>query len=133
MDIYKENILDHYKNPRNNCRLKGATCSRKETNSSCGDELEIFIKIKDNRCECASFLGHGCAISKASISMLTEKLEGMSIDEIKKLTKDDIIEMLGIDISMGRMKCALLSLKAAINALDEKGTRTKLDTGGKNA
>lgn len=117
-EIYKENILDHYKNPRNKCKINNCI-SCKENNSSCGDEVEIFLKIKNNKCECARFLGEGCAISQASISMLTEKLEGMSVDEIKKLTKQDILDMLGIKIGFGRMKCALLSLKVAIKAVDQ--------------
>jgi len=109
-ELYRENILDHYKNPRNKGKLSNAV-EQKEINPLCGDEITIYLTIGSDKINKIKFEGHGCAVSQASISMLTEKVQGMPIEEAKKLTADDIIEMLGIPISHTRMKCALLSLK----------------------
>ncbi len=115
-EIYKENIIDHYKYPHNKGKINHNKTHR-ELNTSCGDELTIYLNIKKNIIENISFEGHGCAISQASVSMLTDKLKGMTIEETLKLNKDDILEMLGIPISYVRMKCALLSLKTVQGAL----------------
>jgi len=119
-EIYKENILDYYKNPRNKKELKDYTVKRKEVNPLCGDELTLYLKIDNDKISKATFLGKGCAISQASISMLTERIEGMSLREAKNLTKEDVLAMLGIPISIVRMKCALLSLKTITKSLEEK-------------
>ena len=84
-DIYKENILDHYKNPHNFGSLENPTFSNKENNPLCGDQIEIFVNTKDNEIKEIKFQGNGCAISMASASMLTEKVKGMSIEEGVKL------------------------------------------------
>ncbi|MBT4150757.1 SUF system NifU family Fe-S cluster assembly protein [Candidatus Woesearchaeota archaeon] len=115
-EIYKENIIDHYKHPHNKGKIDHNKTHR-ELNTSCGDELTIYLNIKNNIIENISFEGHGCAISQASVSMLTDKLKGMTIEETLKLNKDDILELLGIPISIVRMKCALLSLKTVQGAL----------------
>lgn len=121
-EIYKENILDHYKNPRNKKELKKYTIKHKETNIICGDEITIYIQIEKNKIKDITFTGNGCAISQASISMLTEKIKGMSIKEVKQLTKDDILKMLGISLSFVRIKCALLSLKTVLRGLENEKT-----------
>jgi len=111
--LYRDNILDHYKNPRNYGKLENPDISHEEYNPLCGDRLTIQLKIgADNRVEAVKFSGHGCAISQASASMLTEMIEGKSLDEVKAITKEDILDMLGIPIGPVRLKCALLSLKA---------------------
>jgi nitrogen fixation NifU-like protein len=111
--LYQENILDHYKNPRNYGVLEGADISHEEYNPLCGDRLTIQLKIgPDDRVEAVRFHGHGCAISQASASMLTEMIEGKTLDEVKAIGKEDILEALGIPIGPVRLKCALLSLKA---------------------
>ena len=115
-EIYKENIIDHYKHPHNKGKIDHNKTHR-ELNTSCGDELTIYLNVKNNIIEDISFEGHGCAISQASVSMLTDKLKGMTIEETLKLNKDDILELLGIPISIVRMKCALLSLKTVQGAL----------------
>ena len=115
-EIYKENIIDHYKHPHNKGKIDHNKTHR-ELNTSCGDELTIYLNVKNNIIENISFEGHGCAISQASVSMLTDKLKGMTIEETLKLNKDDILELLGIPISIVRMKCALLSLKTVQGAL----------------
>ncbi|MBI5797844.1 SUF system NifU family Fe-S cluster assembly protein [Candidatus Woesearchaeota archaeon] len=119
-EIYKENILDYYKYPRNKEELHNCSCKHRELNPLCGDEITIYLKIENNTITKAAFTGKGCAISQASISMLTEKLEGMKMSQAKDLKKEDIFAMLGIPISLVRMKCALLSLKTLAKALEEK-------------
>ena len=111
-DFYRENILDHYRNPRNKGRLENATHSHEENNPLCGDVIRIDLHVTDdNVIDQVSFEGQGCAISQASASMLTEMIQGKTLDEVKQLGKEDILEGLGIEIGPVRLKCALLSLK----------------------
>jgi nitrogen fixation NifU-like protein len=109
--FYREYILDHYKNPRNFGRLEGATLSHEEDNPLCGDVIGIDLMVKDGRIDDVRFHGRGCAISQASASLLTERLKGLSLEEARRISKEDVFEDLGIDISPARIKCALLSLK----------------------
>ncbi len=110
--MYQEQILDYARNPRNFGRLEDASISHEESNPLCGDVVRIDLRVgPDDRVTEARFSGKGCAISQASASMLTEQIVGRSVDEVKALSKDDILEMLGIPISAARIKCALLSLK----------------------
>lgn len=113
MDIYSEIILDYFKNPRNKGRLKNPTLTCEADNVVCGDEIKLNIILnKKGKVSKASFEGSGCAISQAAASMLTEKIIGKTLPQLKKLTKEDIIKMLGIKISAAREKCALLALSA---------------------
>lgn len=112
LEMYKENIIDHYKHPRNCYELQDFTFQQKELNPLCGDEITLFLKIEDEKVQDVSFVGQGCAISQASISLLTDYLKRKTFDEIKKISKETVFELLGIPISHTRMKCALLSLKA---------------------
>ena len=107
MDLYAENILDHYRHPRGK---KEGVSGHKELNPTCGDELTIDIKDY-------SWDGIGCAISQAAMSMLAEEMEEMSQEDIEKLTKQDIFDMLGVPIGTRRTKCALLCLHTVKNAL----------------
>lgn len=111
-DMYHENILDHYKYPRNKGKIKCNACFS-DSNPLCGDKLEFFLKIEKDKILNISFEGSGCAISLASASMLTELLKGKDIDFVKSLKNEDIYDMLGIDLTPSRVKCALLSLKVA--------------------
>ena len=116
-DLYTEIILDHYKNPHNHGRLKDASLSIEEDNPTCGDKIQLDIKInKKGIVEKIAFTGQGCAISQASMSMLSDKLKGKSIKEIKETSNEDIFKMLKVEISPGRAKCALLGLIAAKKA-----------------
>jgi nitrogen fixation NifU-like protein len=111
-DFYRENILDHYRQPRNTGTLADATHSHEENNPLCGDVIRIDLHVNENNIiDKVAFTGKGCAISQASASMLTEMIQGKSLAEAKQIGKDDILEALGIDIGPVRMKCALLSLK----------------------
>lgn len=111
-DLYRENILDHYRNPRFKGELDPHTHRHHEHNPVCGDDLQIDLFVNDEGVvEKAAFSGHGCAISQASASMLMERIQGKSLEEVKQISKEDILEDLGIHIGLVRMKCALLSLK----------------------
>ena len=109
--FYREYILDHYKNPRNYGRLENADITHEEDNPLCGDVVGMDFRIKDGTIEDIKFHGRGCAISQASASLLTERIKGLSLDDAKKVNKDDVLGELGIDISPARIKCALLPLK----------------------
>ncbi len=110
-EIYRENILEHYKHPRHHGTLDNPDISYEDANPLCGDHLRMDLKVKDGRVAEVRFSGHGCSISQASASMLCERIEGQPIEEIKRLTRDDVLEMLGIELGPVRLKCALLALK----------------------
>jgi nitrogen fixation protein NifU and related proteins len=111
-DFYKENILDHYRHPRNAGVLEHPTHSHEEHNPLCGDVIRLDLHVDENNViDQVAFKGKGCAISQASASMLTEMIKGKTLDEAKALNKESILEALGIEIGPVRMKCALLSLK----------------------
>ena len=111
-DLYRELILDHYRDPRNKGRLDPADISYEEDNPLCGDHIHLYLRLdEDNRVTEVAWEGDGCAISMASASMLSEQLVGKTLDELRTLGKEDILEMLGIELGPVRLKCALLSLK----------------------
>jgi len=111
-DLYREQILDHYKNPRQKGQIEASDYSFEDENPLCGDFLHIDLKVNDKGIITeAKFEGHGCAISMASADLVMESLLGKTIEDAKKLSKQDIMDMLGIELSPIRLKCALLSLK----------------------
>ena len=116
-ELYKENIIDHYKHPRHFGRLGKYSCTHLEHNPLCGDRFQVYLSIDKENVTDVSFEGQGCAISMASMSLLSEKIMGMSIVEVRRLGPWDIFNLLGIKISHTRSKCALLSLKAVQQAL----------------
>ena len=110
--LYREAIIDHYKFPRHQGRLADPDYKAHDLNPFCGDELTIEVKVDDaGIIRGVAFEGKGCAISQASASMLMEEILHESVDEVKTWTREDILDMLGIEIGPVRMKCALLSLK----------------------
>jgi nitrogen fixation NifU-like protein len=116
-DLYRENILDHYKRPRNFGRPDEFDLDFEDTNPFCGDEQHVFIELdEDDRVRRVSFEGKGCAISTAATSMLTEELDGKTREELLRLPKDFVLDLLGIEISATRMKCAMLGLKVVKSA-----------------
>ncbi len=123
LEMYQENILDHYKEPCNKKMLDKYSHTFRELNPLCGDEITLYLLVENGNITDVSFQGHGCAISQASVSMLTEKIKGMNLEDVMNLGKDDIFEMLGIPISHTRLKCALLSLKVLHNALEVDNVR----------
>lgn len=111
-DIYREIILDHYRNPRNKGKLPDADVSIHDSNPLCGDEIDIHLKVDGDKIKDVKFEGRGCAISQASASMLTEMVIGKPLTSIKDLSKEDILETIGLtSLGPARIKCALLSLK----------------------
>lgn len=114
-DMYREQILDHYKNPRNYGELEDPTFSHVGENPMCGDEIKVDVTLAEDgeTIEYVSFVGDGCAISQASASLLSQELPGMSLEELEGMDRDDVTEMLGIDISPMRIKCAVLAEKVA--------------------
>ena len=111
-DFYREIIIDRYQNPHFKGELDPHDISFEDSNPLCGDEIRIDVRINgDDRVEEANFSGRGCAISQASADLLLEHIQGKSLDEVKELSKEDILELLGIELGPVRLKCALLSLK----------------------
>ena len=115
--LYRDFILDHYRNPRNAGVLEDADASFEDLNPLCGDKVRIDLKIRDGAVEDVKFKGRGCAISQASTSLLTEAIKGKKIEEIERIGKDEVLANLGITISAARLKCALLGLKVLKQAL----------------
>jgi nitrogen fixation NifU-like protein len=124
-DLYREVILDHYKNPRGHGELEGADVSAEGQNPLCGDEVSIYVAFGDDgdTIDDVKFLGRGCAISQAATSMLTEMVKGRSAREIAELPRDELLEEIGIPLTPIRLKCALLGLSTLKLALHKaKGT-----------
>jgi len=117
-DLYRENILDHGMNPRNRGILSPADVDCEASNPLCGDRLRLTLQLDDQRrIRALAWDGEGCAISQASASMLGEVILGKSLDEVRQIDKQLIFELIGIPLSMNRVKCALLSLKVLTVAL----------------
>lgn len=109
--MYQEHILEHYKHPSNFGKLEKATCTHREFNPLCGDDITMQIIIEQDRIQHIKFQGRGCALSMAAASMLTETVQGKTVAEVKKLTKEDVLSLLQIPIGPVRLKCALLPLE----------------------
>jgi nitrogen fixation protein NifU and related proteins len=115
--LYRDQILEHYKRPQNFGRLEDFDLDFEDNNPFCGDEQHVWIKLDpEGRVADVGFEGKGCAISTAATSLLTDELEGMTRDELLRLPKDYVLDLLGIEISATRMKCALLGLKVIKSA-----------------
>ena len=110
-DLYRQNILDHYQNPRNFGTLPKPDISVEDSNPLCGDKIRMDLLVQDDRVTDVRFSGVGCSISRAAASMLTEEIKGKTLDEVKRIGRDEVLEMLGIELGPVRLKCALLALK----------------------
>lgn len=111
-DLYRELIIDRYKNPQYRGILEPNDITFEDDNPLCGDHIRIDLRVDgDGRVSEVAFDGHGCAISQASADLLLESILGKTLDEVKRLNKQDVLDMLGIELGPVRLKCALLSLK----------------------
>ena len=115
--MYKEHIMELYKSPANYGELENPTHKHTETNSSCGDEITMHFIVKDGKILDVKFHGSGCVMSIVSSSLLTDKIKGMKIEDAKKLTKDDVLDLLKININPARLKCITVPLYAVKNSL----------------
>ncbi len=118
-DFYRENILDHYRNPRNHGHLESPTAAAEGVNPLCGDELTVELEIEDGVVRDIRYNGRGCAISQAAASMISDVAKGKTVEEVAALGRDDVLEELGIPLTPIRLKCALLSVSVLKVALGQ--------------
>ena len=119
--LYRDYILEHYRHPHNFGIIEAPDARYEGANPLCGDRITMMLGIRDGVVAEVAFTGRGCAISQASASLLTDEIKGKPVDEVAKLTADDVLDLLGIEISPARLKCALLSLETVSRALEERG------------
>jgi nitrogen fixation NifU-like protein len=121
-ELFRENILDHYRHPRNRGTLESPDISYEDANPLCGDRIRVDVNVRDGRIADVRFSGIGCSISQAAASMLCEAIEGKTLEEVKRLGRQDVLDMIGIELGPVRLKCALLALKtlkAGIYGIDQ--------------
>jgi len=118
-DLYRDYILEHYRRPHNFGVIADPTASHEGANPLCGDRITMMLGVRDGVVERVGFTGRGCAISQASASLLTDEIKGKPVAEVARLDGDDVLELLGIDISPARLKCAMLSLDTLQQALGD--------------
>jgi nitrogen fixation NifU-like protein len=127
-DLYRDEILEHYRNPHNFGILESPTTAKEGANPLCGDRITLMLGINDEgTVEDVAFTGRGCAISQASASMLTDEIKGKPLSEIATMGKQDVLDNLGIDISPARMKCAMLSLETLRDAVKDRVAWQSID------
>jgi nitrogen fixation NifU-like protein len=118
-DLYRDYILEHYRRPHNFGVIDNPTTSHEGANPLCGDRITIQLGVRNGIVERVGFTGRGCAISQASASLLTDEIKGKSVADVAAFRADDLLDLLGIEISPARLKCAMLSLDTVKSALDD--------------
>ena len=128
-DMYRQQILDHYKNPRNYGEIEDADIEHVGENPMCGDTIKMFVRLADDdeTIEYVSFVGDGCAISQASASMLSGELQGRTLESVREMDRDDVVDMLGVELSPMRIKCAVLAEKVAQDGIDIHDGELEID------
>jgi nitrogen fixation NifU-like protein len=130
-DLYRDYILEHYRRPHNFGVLDGATTSQEGANPLCGDRITLQLRVRGGVIDGVGFTGRGCAISQASASLLTDEIKGKGLDKAGAMTAGDVLDLLGIEISPARMKCALLSLETlqgAVGSVNSASPAAELET-----
>ncbi|TMC62380.1 MAG: iron-sulfur cluster assembly scaffold protein [Chloroflexi bacterium] len=118
-DLYRDYILEHYRRPHNFGVIADPSASHEGANPLCGDRITMMLGVRDGVVERVGFTGRGCAISQASASLLTDEIKGKPVADVAALRGDDVLDLLGIDISPARLKCAMLSLDTLREALGD--------------
>jgi nitrogen fixation protein NifU and related proteins len=118
-DLYRDYILEHYRRPHNFGVLEDANAQHEGANPLCGDRITMQLRLSGGKIAAVGFTGRGCAISQASASLLTDEIKGKTVDDAEKLNADSVLELLGIEVSPARLKCALLSLDTMQHALHD--------------
>jgi nitrogen fixation NifU-like protein len=122
-DLYRDYILEHYRRPHNFGVLEAPTASYEGSNPLCGDRITMMLGISDGVVREVAFTGRGCAISQASASLLTDEIKGKTVAAVEEMTPDDLLDLIGIEISPARLKCALLSLDTVAHALADDAAK----------
>jgi nitrogen fixation protein NifU and related proteins len=123
-DLYRDYILEHYRHPHNFGVIDAPDLRWEGANPLCGDRITLMLTVRDGRVADVAFTGRGCAISQASASLVTDEIRGKAVEDAGAMTADDVLDLLGIEISPARLKCALLSLDTLQHALAEGGSAT---------
>jgi nitrogen fixation NifU-like protein len=122
-DLYRDYILEHYRRPHNFGVLDEPSASYEGSNPLCGDRITMQLRVKDGVVDGVGFTGRGCAISQASASLLTDEIKGKHVNEVAEFRAADLLDLLGIEISPARLKCAMLSFDSLQHLLDEIGAK----------
>jgi nitrogen fixation NifU-like protein len=122
-DLYRDYILEHYRRPHNFGAIENATATQEGANPLCGDRITMQLRVTGDQIAAVGFTGRGCAISQASASLLTDEIKGKPVEAAAGMAANDVLELLGIEISPARMKCALLSLETLQGALGGSGAK----------
>jgi nitrogen fixation NifU-like protein len=122
-DLYRDYILEHYRRPHNFGVLEAPTASFEGSNPLCGDRITMQLTVEDGVVTDIGFTGRGCAISQASASLLTDEVKGKPVADVAEFAATDLLDLLGIDISPARLKCAMLSFDSLQHLLDEVGAK----------
>jgi nitrogen fixation NifU-like protein len=122
-DLYRDYILEHYRRPHNFGVLESPSASFEGSNPLCGDRITMQLTVADDVVTAVGFTGRGCAISQASASLLTDEIKGKPLASVVDFGADDLLELLGIEISPARLKCAMLSFESLQHLLDEVGAK----------
>jgi nitrogen fixation NifU-like protein len=129
-DLYRDEILEHYREPHNFGTLDAPDAVHEGHNPLCGDRITMMLAVDDSgKVSDVAFSGRGCAISQASASLLTDEIRGLSVAEVEAMKNQDILDLLGIEISPARLKCALLSLDTVQHALVERDDKEAASVG----
>lgn len=118
MDIYQEKILDHYHDPHNHGTLENPTHAHSADNPTCGDKISVEVIVKDAVVKNIMFTGEGCAISQAATSLVTDAIKNKDVKDALALTRDDVIALLGVEVGIGRIRCAMLGIETIQKALE---------------